>query len=515
MIGNPSQDKKADAKTAVDELVKHSRDFYEDAKRCKAFLNDSCPSSRPEISALVSAVEHGIVSQILKESGGPGPAHKVLDAKRIHQLGEILNEDFAVDSSMAQWATETWAVALEAYQPQVDDHVPNPGDPNPGDPNPGESIFQKFVLWFNEKFVPWFKKNLLWILAVAVLVFSLGLAGPRLIELAVPPLIGLLESLGIIKHTPPPPPPPPPYEPKEVAQLKGHRGSVRSVAFSPDSQTLATSGEDGTIRLWNQKGQTLSQVKGNQNAINSINFSPDGQQLVSDAGGKIRLWKLQRNLQGNLQVKGLRDFDGHQKLIRSVKFSPDGKQLASTGDDGNIHLWYLQGQSPEKKWKADRKRVWDLAFSPDGKQLASAEAGGNVGLWNLKGKSLHQFTEHKSPVLSVAFSPDRKQLVSGCNVGMIRSWSLPDYQMKRMFQVNRAQLNSVAFSQDSNLILSGDNEGNIKLWRLNTQQQSPFWIAHQNSIIRKVVFSPDGKMFATAADDGIVKLWQLHNEALK
>ncbi|MBN3890732.1 MAG: hypothetical protein HWQ43_16735 [Nostoc sp. JL31] len=59
------------------------------------------------------------------------------------------------------------------------------------------------------------------------------------------------------------------------------------------------------------------------------------------------------------------------------------------------------------------------------------------------------------------------------------------------------------------MVISGDNQGNIKLWKLNTQQQSPIWTAHQNSIIRKVAFSPDGKMFATAADDGIVKLWQL------
>jgi serine/threonine-protein kinase len=60
------------------------------------------------------------------------------------------------------------------------------------------------------------------------------------------------------------------------AVLRGHRGDVYCVAYSPDGKLLATAGKDRTVRLWDSaSGMERAVGRGHTDEVNMVAFAPD------------------------------------------------------------------------------------------------------------------------------------------------------------------------------------------------------------------------------------------------
>ena len=65
--------------------------------------------------------------------------------------------------------------------------------------------------------------------------------------------------------------------------LNGHANTVNTVAYTPDGQPIASSGFDGTMRLWNANtGDALDHNPQNVGTgLNSVAVSPDGGMILT------------------------------------------------------------------------------------------------------------------------------------------------------------------------------------------------------------------------------------------
>ncbi len=92
---------------------------------------------------------------------------------------------------------------------------------------------------------------------------------------------------------------------EERASLGGFRGSgVAAMTLSPDSNTLATARQDGSIDLWHVlTGRRLLTVHGLESAASDLSFSADGNRLIAATASDVRLWRAPSTREAQTRVK--------------------------------------------------------------------------------------------------------------------------------------------------------------------------------------------------------------------
>jgi WD40 repeat protein len=77
-------------------------------------------------------------------------------------------------------------------------------------------------------------------------------------------------------------------------RFHAHKGSVRTVAWSPDARFLATGGDDGLLAIWYPAQMQTPLLKVAHNApLLSLSWSPDNKQIATASGNSVTIWRLE------------------------------------------------------------------------------------------------------------------------------------------------------------------------------------------------------------------------------
>ncbi len=292
--------------------------------------------------------------------------------------------------------------------------------------------------------------------------------------------------------------------PDELATLKGHTGTVSSVAFSSDGKTLATGSVDNTVKLWDVASrQELATLKGHTRVVQSVAFSSDDKTLATGSDdGTLKLWDVASRQQ-------LATFKGHDDQVWEVAFSSDGKTLATGSYDGTVKLWDVVSRQELATLTGHDDQVWEVAFSRDGKVLATGSRDRTAKLWDVASRQeLATLKGHTEAVSSITFSSDGKTLATGSYDETVKLWDMASRQELATLKGYTSSVQSVAFSSDGKMLATGSGDGMVKLWDVASRQELAA-LKGPTSIVWSVAFSSDGKTLATGSDDETVKLWDV------
>ena len=287
------------------------------------------------------------------------------------------------------------------------------------------------------------------------------------------------------------------YSPKLA--LKGHKGIVSKLLFSPDGRTLITGSVDGLIKAWDTaSGNQRFTCEAHINHIWRASFTEKSSVFttVNWPGNPIRglyqrLWDVKTGEQLALHF---------WDATLPAAISPDAttfvihRRFRDSSFEGNWEVWD----------SSNAKRAWAIllghpnteghsdvlfTFAPDGKILASAGKDNSIYLWEI---------------------PERSQLPAGHGLSSI----VHNLDFRSILEGDGEHISALAFSSDAKMLASGSDEAIIRLRDVESGDALFTLIGHDRTnskYFREIVllaFSPDGKTLASASRQQLC-LWDI------
>ena len=321
----------------------------------------------------------------------------------------------------------------------------------------------------------------------------------------------------------------------------GHAARITGVACSPDGTMIASSSEDGTLKLWSTNGTLLRTLTTQPGPITALAWSPDGLKIAAGTyyGGYYKsapgmgltcLWQAPSGSQSAWTGTGVNFVRASTNLfgkVTAVAFSTDSTMLASGCAAGSNYVTSVADGSLLSATPAyniydyygtvEPAMVTSLSFSSSGMMASACEdstwfvyeyyLSGTNYYWYELTMSYYNYGVQTTNVTALAFSTDGALLATASMDQTIKIWASQDnyYSPRYTCTGHVSGVTSVAFNHNASKMVSGSMDGTAKVW--NSRGNCLLTIPAHSLPVTATVFTPNSGFVVTGSDDGTVRLW--------
>ena len=192
--------------------------------------------------------------------------------------------------------------------------------------------------------------------------------------------------------------------------VDGHTGAVLAVRWNRDGSALATSGEDGLVKVWSKSGMLRSTLAANPVPTYCITWSPKSDQILY-------------TLDKNLIIKPLApnskpiEWKAHDGVILKVDWNASNDLIISGAEDRRYKVWDSMGRILFTS-ATHEFPITSIAWAPDG-SLFAVGSYNTLKLCDKYGWSYSLDKPHIQSLFGLCWSSDSTQIAGACANGNV------------------------------------------------------------------------------------------------
>lgn len=282
-----------------------------------------------------------------------------------------------------------------------------------------------------------------------------------------------------------------------VGRSDGHGLGTTSLCWHPSGEFVASSGQDGQVRIWNRECAEAGIRRCSGSWVMKAAYEPAGSRLAAISGRTLHVW--------DDAGSAILTATSHSSSLADLGWKPDGSAVAVTAYNG-VSLWKpgLDERPQRFEWKGSSL---DLAWSPDGRFIATGEQDETIHFWYVETGRDCQMWGYPKKVRQLAWSASSRHLASGGGAAVV-IWNCsgkgPENTKPLELRGHQAPLTCLSYQRRGPLLLSGDENGLVLVWDPESLQE-PLGKAAEWSAVSRVAWSPGGERFVLGTADGTVR----------